>query len=669
MQPNLQADLRFGYSSTRTGFSAAGIAAFDDLRPAAVIRELIQNSLDAAQAAGIQKACVHFRLTSVDSSNIPGIKAYKKAFNKALNYQSNSSNGLPSQAKLITDRIADALAKDCLDVLSVIDNGVGLDDRRMNALLSDGVSAKGDQATGTYGNGHFTVVPASDLRYVLYGGVTERDQWVTSGHAVLASHFISGENHMRSADGYYIRDFDPSPSTLFRYPDKQDVPELIQRDLRQIRSEYGHGTAVIVTAFNHFLKEDPSLWEMVAQTASANFFAAIEDGTLEIAVKDNRPSQDTKPQTLNQSTLCRVLDQYKDQKRSDTFLSGKRAFDAYCAYKNGCPHTVETQAGNITVYLWENPSGTTRIDLCRNGMWITYDRSVDGIPNFYGKFAERVPFHAVLTLNSSEGGDLHDLIRKAEGPLHNSLRIKRLPRNDKTLLRNALNEIKDWIIRKTKPLQLKSFSSDDFLTLDFGDKFGNSYGGKARPSRWGTPVLVNRRPPQHSKSEDIFGEHQPGRPEPRNPGNNNPPNADRSRQRPSLPMMFQAVSRPIGQRRRRIHIECLQDCSNTELRLIADEAIDATCDRPNQDSYTPATLGNIKIGGKPVAERSLCRWDQRVIGVRLGDLAKGDIVEIETDVYLVDDFDGLSDLSMCIQLFPSAPEQSDASASNIGAEF
>ena len=54
-------DLKFGPGSP-TGFTPAGIASFGDLRPAAVVRELIQNSLDAAVEAGEKTAIIRFRL-------------------------------------------------------------------------------------------------------------------------------------------------------------------------------------------------------------------------------------------------------------------------------------------------------------------------------------------------------------------------------------------------------------------------------------------------------------------------------------------------------------------------------------------------------------------------------------------------------------------------------
>ena len=650
--PRRVPDLRFG-PGTSGGFTPAGVAAFDNLRPAAVVRELIQNALDAARNAGVSPAIARFRLTRVSRDSIPGIKSYKGAFAKAVETQEAMTGGpLTGQAQLTAETIRSALAEDEMDVLSVLDNGVGLDEQRMNALLSDGVSVKDGAATGTYGNGHSTAIPASDLRYVLYGGLTKGGARIGAGHAVLASHYEAGERHQRSGDGFYIRDFRASHETLYDYATGRQLPALIAKAVDLIEAETPHGTAVIIPAFNHFLEEQ-GLWPMVSHAASANFFVAIEEGDLVVCVEDHRWGVDKVPWTLDRSNLVDVLHNHRDKRRAAAFLNGRRAYEAYDVYRTGKPHLVETDAGAIEIRLRENPDGITRVDLCRNGMWIT-----DRVPGVSQSFADQVPFHAILSLNAQDGRDLHDFIRMAEGPLHDAITIKRLPAPQRKACRSALGTITQWIVRNTRAVESDAYLSNDFLTLDFGDVDGNGR-GKSGNAFWGLPVPIQRSPVRERHLFSSGGEPDQGAP----PGGGkdveggSTPKSDRRRARPSLPAFFQAASRPAGKNRRRIQIECEKSCADAQLRLVVDEALDATCERPGQDAYTPAVLGNITVNTQPAKDKALVRWDDQVIGVRLGDLAEGASVEVETDYQLRGDFNDLSDPSLRVEVFRT--EQSD----------
>ena len=628
---------------TSSGFTPAGVAAFDDLHPAAVVRELIQNCLDAARLADVEPAKVRFRFSRIDRKEVPEIENYKIKFNKAVR---SHLSGTGSQAKQVIRRISDALNQSELDVLSVLDNGIGLDQLGMDALLSDGVSYKKDSATGSYGNGHYTAISASNLRYVLYGGVTKNGTRICSGHAVIASHLEENEEQIRSGDGFLITGFNAGKDGLFDYAKDSSLPDLISKDLDAIENDFGHGSTVIIPAFNNFLEKE-SLWEMVSYAVSANFFGPIADGELEVEVEidTGRPGDDGIWE-LNRDNLEHNLRRHCEKKGPTKFVNGSLAYDAFRTYVLRQPRKVKNRLGTVDVRIREVPTGTTRVHLCRNGMWIT-----DNIPCFGHKFSNRVSFNAIVSLTATEGQKLYSLIRDAEGPLHNQVLLKGLPSYEQKRCRKALRRIVSWILENTTEINSEAYFSDDFLVLNSGDELGGR--GNSHPGFIGTPVIVNRYPVRQLR-ENSGPEDESGL-EPSDLVNqsndNNPPNRVRKRRRPTLPALVQAVSRPLERNRRRILIECINDVADAELRLVVDEALDATCDRPGQDAYIPAILSNVRVDGNLVNERLLSRMDGKTVGVLLGDLSANRMIEIETNYELQGDFTNLRMPSLRVEVF------------------
>lgn len=610
-------DLQFGPGSP-SGFTPSGIAGFSDLRPAAVVRELIQNSLDAAVEANVSPARVRFRLTRQKTRGIPGIKAFRKAFFAAVRTHENMGGGhLPSQAERVVQVIRSAVKGKEHDILAVLDNGIGLNPTKMSALLSDGVSAKSGAATGTFGNGHTVAIPASNLRYVLYGGVTSDGSRIGAGHAVLASSINRKQQHQTSGDGFLVNGF---RAGSYEYANGTFLPDLITENLDDIEQSSGHGTAVIISAFNNFRESDP-LWDMVSKAAACNFFQAIDEERLVVQVEDRRPGGAGTPKSLDRSTLRSVLEANRDEKRSQAFLSGNRAYDAYDAFRFGSDDVFQTTLGEVRIRIRERSSGTPRVDLCRNGMWITDDRN---LPGFYYAFQDRKPFHAILLLDSHSGGRLHELVRNAEGPLHDKLDVKqRLSKKEASELRAAFREIRDFLKSVVPEVGSEAYSPVDFLALDFG---GDGTGGGARRSFWGSPVAVTRRDPGYA-----YGERLPG------PGAGNgggtkpnqgaPPKIQRPR--PVLRSLFKAASIPAGSNRRRIRLECEQGCEDAELRLCVDENVDATCDNLRRDEIETVYLTQISVGGRDLNGQDLVRHDGKVVGVRLGDVAPNSSLDIE----------------------------------------
>ncbi len=655
--PHGAPDLRFGRSDGISGFTAAGIAAFDDLRPAAIVRELIQNAMDAAREADRTPAHVLFRLSRIERTQIPGMASYKEALRHAVATQRRVGGDLAQQAQLVVARMKEELARDEIEVLTVLDNGVGLDRKRLTALLSDGVSVKGTGATGTYGNGHTTAIPASNLRYLLYAGVTSSGRRIACGHAVLASHFNRGGT-LRSGDGFLVKGFG-SGGRPYHFATGRDIPHFFKDILTEIRSSWDHGSAVTIPGFNHFLhKGSDDLDRVVSAAAAANFFVAIARGDLIVTVEDARPSPEFGSSTLDKSNLLEILRRNASTVQRRAFLNGRDAFEANEAHRGGSIDTIKTSSGDVEIHLLERPSGRTRIDICRNGMWIT-----SGLPGITSYFGDRVPFHAVLCLDSVPGDDLHEFVRLAEGPLHDAIHIKRLPPLNRRACRAAFHEIKDWIRDNTQEIRTDAFAADDFLSIDSED--GTGTGGKTRSNFWGSPSVIAQNPNRQRPFEV---------PVPRGTGEpsgatasksrSSPPRNPDQRRRPSLPECFRVVSCPLGSSRRSIHVESIKDFNDAELRLVVDEALDATCLRPGQDEYTPLELDNVQIDGKEATQSALVKTGAVVTGIRIGQLRAGEVKVVNVDYGLAGDFAGMAGASLRVQLFQSAPSDTAESTSD-----
>ena len=604
-------DLQFGYSTDRTGFTPAGIAAFSDLRPAAIVRELIQNSLDAALIeAGEPCAHVRFERRACALNEIPGIRRYRKAFRRAVNEQKPSGS-----ARAVVERIRRTLQRRSHDVLWVTDNGVGLDGERMSALLSDGVSAKGGNASGTFGNGHSVVVPASNLRYVLYGGLTSGGHSFGAGQAVLASYCDANDWRSRSGRGIYLESFKPvSKNVPFALAQGDAIPPMVASAIEWIRAEHGHGAAVIIPAFNNFEHEE-SLRDAVFKAAGFNFFQAIHEGRLVVEVVDPGGSG-----VLDAHSLREALAPHRDERRlgrAGAFLSGRKANEAYEALVDGESYEIETSQGTVEVRLLCRQTGRRSVGLCRNGMWITEE-----LPMFQNAFSDRQPFQALILLSPERENSFFDLIREAETPLHDKLAPKQMDPDRRRALREVLREIRDGITKLVPASTEDVYSPPDILTFQFEDVEGQGRGGR-QPSFWGSvgaarrPTMVRRKAGKREQGGAGQGGNGGGRKRPDG--------------RIVVEPIFRIASVPTSEGRRTVHVECAADFEDAELRMFVDENVDATCDRQTRPQAAAVRLANVKVDGRSLTESELVRKNGTAVGAKLGSLVADSVVVVETD--------------------------------------
>ena len=428
-------ELYFGQTHRPEGFTSAAVAQFDGSAEP-VVRELLQNSLDAADQAGASVAEVRFVISEARRDELPGWSKYKSVFQATRKQRRKSFNTKPSQdERMVIERIKEAGRPAIIPLLLCIDNGHGLDGRRMDALLTPGNTSKGEEGAGSFGLGHHAAFGASDLRYVFYGAKYANDDesiaQIASGHAILASH-RDDENVLRAADGYWFKSgqgqlaFDGS---YYCYP--STLPPLLWEFLAGVET----GTVVCIVGFNDFRREDDDLTpiEAIRRVAASNFSEAIHSGKLVVTVEVDC---DGTVVTVGPDDLEHVLEKFSQNKRAakQGQINGNIAYNAWRTINLGEQFSCSGRGMIRWRHVEASAGQRTRIHVFRKGMWIT-----SRAPRLAAyEFSSTLPFDAVLSLDS---GPLETLVRSAEGPEHRGIDTKRLDNKQKRQYRQLMGAV------------------------------------------------------------------------------------------------------------------------------------------------------------------------------------------------------------------------------------
>ena len=472
------ATLHFGPPGNREGFAGTDVGQHRTRNSHAIVREFIQNSLDAAKEAKQPKAVVRFAVRDVPRSSIPCIDAYKAALDGGIEWL-KSSDAFFGPNKIIAEAMCKSIRHSNIRALFVTDNGIGLDDSRMGRLLGDGMSGKPTGA-GSHGVGHFSAFGATAMHYVLYGGVTHEGTMTASAHAILASH-RNEKRKSEGKDGYYAVALNEDLLLSPEFVKDGDIAPLIKDELDKIQGEWKSGSAVIVPAFNSFGKVKGKVAETIQDAAAQNFFPAIFAGDLVVEVVN----EDENPQTVDKTSIIGIMDRGRERKRAESagFVSGRAAgesFDTLVMEK--AKEMKMSDGGIVNVYLRQN-TDSKRIAICRDGMWITGDY---GQLNARLLFPKKVQFDALFVLNEKSGA-AYQAVRIAETPLHNDISKNELGDDEEKqcALDEFHNKAKEFLNRKVKDFEGKETPAEGFLdvlSVQSGEKVSeglrSAYSGK-----------------------------------------------------------------------------------------------------------------------------------------------------------------------------------------------
>ena len=629
--PNLQ----FMPFSTAEGFSSKSVAGDDDAHPGPIVRELIQNALDAGRRANRLLVEVRFSFDTIATDDLPDFKTYQAAYQAAIKEHEKAHENIEA----LTERILASTTAPTVDVLYVSDNGIGLDSDTMNALLGNGLTSKsGDQAdsVGSYGLGHFTPFPASDLQYILYAGISKDGCRIAAGHAILAAHRNSDDGKLRGKDGYFITGTNDEVYKRFQFAANGQIPPLLDAQLDELEAAHESGSIIAITAFNCF-RENPEKnrhfsinWIMGA--AARHFFPAIYEGRLQVELV-----QDDEIHTLDRNMLQGFLEKIREERKSQDVLNGAKAYAAYLTLLNGRKETIETPSGPCTLILRTAPDERTRVSLFRSGMFIT-----DDLPrNQATTFSNYRNFNAVL-LVEPEATDVFRLIRNAEGEKHIDIKRQRLSKEDRAGFDDFFLAVQKNIKELAEEDDSDTFTPDHFMPLEVRHLREpphphNSPATSHKGQGWSQP---NVTPVQEGLAESIYEDAGGGPYGDEANGGSNTGSGDATGDGKAATGGQQDGSRPTFDRRgtslavksvaRRTNEEILltvvpsRTVANAGIRIAMDRGTDATCPSPLSDEFLAMVPGAM-VDGQPLADEAHIRsdLDGEVYELLLGPLVEG----------------------------------------------
>lgn len=252
----------------------------DDSPETSLVRELIQNSLDAADPeAADGPVTVVYEMRDFELDRLPGVERLREAAGAAL--KANSKSTADNQGTAGLKAAADALAKSTIAVLRIGDYGTkGLlgdenDFETPSSLAvltrSDGMSDGNSDRGGSFGIGSASARMAADTRAVAWiSKPRDAEQTVYASMAHYASWTDSDSEHTnRQPTGIFTKLDVPGDDVV--YP--RGIAAL---DGFPERTE--NGTDVYVLGCSVF-EDDPGL-QRIRRAAVENFMVAIHTGRL-----------------------------------------------------------------------------------------------------------------------------------------------------------------------------------------------------------------------------------------------------------------------------------------------------------------------------------------------------------------------------------------------------
>lgn len=436
-------------NSTIVGINDAGIETFTANMHRSLVRESIQNSLDAIVDGYHGPVEVEFSLFDVQTNNLPDYEGLHQAIKLCA-----SSNKDEQDAFEFFDAADNVLASSSTSVLRISDyHTKGLEGSDTCAkgtswsrlVKESGSSNKGQDSGGSFGIGKSAAFACSDLRTVFYSSLDCKGLISNIGVAKLVS-FNDFSLGWTTGVGYYSED------NKF-----VAIPQLAEFDSSYSRKT--SGTDIYILGMH----KSSEMKDAFIRAVLLDFLVSIVTNRLVVRIQGEEINQSTINKYMEKLCLedteeVRNLKEYYYLLTSNDPSVKKIKLDSKVyGSKYGF------QDGECTLYLKEGESLNRRILITRKaGMRIFEQTHISGVIEFTG----------VLVI---DGVHMNEAFKKMEVPSHDAWEPGRIRNNSgyyKEIydnLRKYLRETVRDLFGSTNDTVIDAFGANDFLPDNIND--------------------------------------------------------------------------------------------------------------------------------------------------------------------------------------------------------
>lgn len=431
-------------NSTIVGINDAGIETFTANMHRSLVREIIQNSLDAVIPGSDDPVVVDFMSFDMQRDKLPDIEGLQNAVKKCRD--SNSSERDAFNFFSCADKL---LNQPLIKVLRISDhNTIGLEGSDTckkgtswsRLVKESGSSNKGQSSGGSFGIGKSAPFACSDIRTIFYSSMDRQGLKSNFGVARLVSFEDKSEGDWTTGVGYYSED------------DKfVAIPELIDFGSGYERTDSGTDIYVIGMHLTDDFKNT------FVKVVLLDFLVAFVKGKLVVNIQGEIIDKKSLPQYIS-SLNQYESDEIKDLLEYYNLLTSSNPQIKRIELKSSVyGEKYEFHDKACTLYLREGEGLNRKILITRNaGMRIFEQNGISGSIEFTG----------VLII---EGEKMNEAFKKMEVPSHDAWEPGRCRGEEKYyteilvgLRRYLKNEVKECFGKITSN-SMDAFGANDFL--------------------------------------------------------------------------------------------------------------------------------------------------------------------------------------------------------------